>query len=452
MKSNEKKIVYFFIQTLLVIFTVLFFTFQKSPVFNTICIVGTIVSLICWAIVVLISGSFFSNISFIYISFVLFQFGIPILYATDNDYSNFYISMFTVDTLNNGAIFSIFCIEAFTLGMIICLLIKNNYSKLVFANTKWARNTNVVEKASLLLFNVCAVVYLPATIYGAFVLHSRFSLPALGGITKQFYFPAALLVLCYSKNYKIRRYIYAMYIIECVLAMFTGGRTESLVPLLVLIVYYFQYRDNVKNSWLNKLLLLVLLLIIIVLLIVVAQLRIGNTVNDFSLKAIYESFVGELGFNFTTILFVIVGTQLIGFKYGLTYLNDLISLIPSAIDPTGTVLKLQSLSGATWLQNTYGNQLGFGLGFSVIGEAYFNFGYYGVIAILIFGFLVALFQSKPIYLCTNWEKYVQLALLLGFITVTRRDFYQFLKQIEYSIFVMALYLYVFSKFKINNIK
>jgi oligosaccharide repeat unit polymerase len=414
--------------------------------------VGTVISLICWAVVILISGSFFSNISFINISFVLFQFGIPILYATENDYNNFYVSLFTVDTLNNGAIFSIFCIETFTLGILICLLIKKSYNRLIFANTRWARNTNMVEKASLLLFNICAVVYLPATIYGAFVLHSRFSLPALGGITKQFYFPAALLVLCYSKNPKVRKYIYTMYIIECILAIFTGGRTESLVPLLVLIVYYFQYRDNTKTSWISKLLLSFLLLIMIVLLVTVAQLRSGNTVNDFSLKSIYESFVGELGFNFTTILFVIVGTQLIGFKYGLTYLNDLVTLIPNAIDPTGIILKLQSLSGATWLQNTYGYQLGFGLGFSIIGEAYFNFGYYGVIAILIFGFLVALFQSKPVHLCTNWEKYIQLALLLGFITVTRRDFYQFLKQIEYSIFVMALYLYVFSKFKINNIK
>lgn len=414
--------------------------------------VGTVISLICWAVVILISGSFFSNISFIYISFVLFQFGIPILYATENDYNNFYVSLFTVDTLNNGAIFSIFCIETFTLGILICLLIKKSYNRLIFANTRWARNTNMVEKASLLLFNICAVVYLPATIYGAFVLHSRFSLPALGGITKQFYFPAALLVLCYSKNPKVRKYIYTMYIIECILAIFTGGRTESLVPLLVLIVYYFQYRDNTKTSWMSKLLLSFLLLIMIVLLVTVAQLRIGNTFNDFSLKSIYESFVGELGFNFTTILFVIVGTQLIGFKYGLTYLNDLVTLIPGAIDPTGIILKLQSLSGATWLQNTYGYQLGFGLGFSIIGEAYFNFGYYGVIAILILGFLVALFQSKSVHLCTNWEKYIQLALLLGFITVTRRDFYQFLKQIEYSIFVMALYLYVFSKFKINNIK
>lgn len=86
--------------------------------------VGTVISLICWAVVILISGSFFSNISFIYISFVLFQFGIPILYATENDYNNFYVSLFTVDTLNNGAIFSIFCIETFTLGILICLLIK----------------------------------------------------------------------------------------------------------------------------------------------------------------------------------------------------------------------------------------------------------------------------------------------------------------------------------------
>lgn len=453
MDIKVKSLQAFIVQLFLLLISLIYLNGDRT--FFQLSLYGTVITIILWLIIVMISRGFFSNVSFVFLSFILFQFGIPILYATDKSYSNFYLSLFTTDTIIKGTVFSVVCIQAFALGITIYYLLGHNNHRTIFAKTKWANNNALVIKAGLYLFAFCAVIYLPFTIYGAVVLHSRFSLPAIGNIAKQFFFPSALLILCYSDNRKLRVFIYFMYLLECVCSMFTGGRTEGLVPLMVLIVYYFQYRKQValRHSNLFKNLLLVLgLFIILILLIVIAQIRVGNSITsgELSLKIIYEMFLGELGFNFTTILFVISGVSLIGYQKGMGYLTDIITLIPSSLDPTGLIYRLQQNSGSNWLQSAYGTQLNFGLGFSLIGEAYYNFGVYGVFVIFGFGVLIAYFQAKPADECSDWEKYIQLALLIGLLTVTRRDFYQFLKQIEYSVFAISLYLYIFSKFKLLN--
>lgn len=457
MDVKGKSVASLIMQIILIVFSIYFvfsgFRIRPELSFYQISLYGTIISAILWFNLIVLSGGIFSNISLIYLSFILFQFGVPILYATDKSYSNFYISLFNSSVLNSGAVFTIVCIQSFALGITLYYIKSNNHSNLIFAKTGWANNNLLVEKSSLLLFIVCLIIYFPFTLYGAFVLHSRFSMPAIVGLAKQFIFPAALLYLCYSKNKKIRFFVYFMYVFECFASMMTGGRTEGVLPLLVLIAYYFQYSGKkTRHSFIRFISLIISMIVIVVLIIIIAKLRQGSSIteNEFGFRYIYESLFGELGFNFTTILFVITGTQFFGLKYGSSYLASFIALIPKSLDPFGIVNKAQLVSGASWLQQSYGNYFGFGLGFSLIGEAYYNFGVYGSIAILLLGFLIADLQSKPAKLCTNWEKYIQLALLLGILTVTRRDLYQLLKQIEYSIFIMALYIFVCSKVKRKN--
>ena len=453
MSTRTRSLLSFIVQIFLLLISLIYM--NENWTFLRISVYGTVVSAILWIILVNMSESVFSNISFIFLSFVLFQFGVPLLYATDSSYSNFYLTLFTTDTIIKGSIFTVICIQTFGLGISLYYLFGNKEYKTIFSKSKWANNEKLIVKAAFSLFIFCIIIYFPFTVYGALILHSRFSLPFLGNIAKQFFFPSALLVLCYSDNYKLRLFVYCLYLLECIFFMLTGGRTEGLVPLMVLIVYYFQYRENKtikKTGFFKKVVLLICLFSILLLLVAIAQLRVGNTLttNELTPKAIYEMFLGELGFNFTTILFVISGIGLVGYQKGLSYIADIVTLIPSSLDPTGTVNRLLQISGSTWLQSTYGKQLNFGLGFSLIGEAYYNFGVYGAFVILIFGILVAYFQSKPANMCSRWEKYIQLALLIGLLTVTRRDFYQFLKQVEYSVFVMSLYLYIFSKFKLTD--
>lgn len=429
----------------------------STHTFVNISMYGLIISIILMILNIWVTKSFFSNISFIFLSFVLFQFGIPILYATDHNYENFYISLFSSGTVIQGAIFSIFGIQFFSLGIIVYLICSRSNKSLIFAKKTWVQSSDEVEYAAILLFIVVSVVYVPTTIYGGFVLHSRYDLPALGGLAKQLFYPSVILILCYSQKKLTRIIVLVVALVVSIASMLTGGRTEGLVPLMVLLVYYTQYRErkiNKKHGVFIGIITIVSLGIILILLMYIAQKRVNGSTSLASIfgSNMYESFVGELGFNFTTILFVMSGINSVGFQHGLSYFGSLVALFPKALDPTGIVNYFQQLSGSTWLANTYGTQLGFGLGFSLIGEAYYNFGNYGVIIIFVIGIIIAMLQSKNPKDCNNWEKYIQLVLLLGFITVPRRDFYQLIKQVEYSVFLVAFYLFICSKLRIFKAK
>lgn len=467
MRIQVKTLLIFIIQIILIIAS--YFILIKHGTINSelsfleISRYGTTIAILLWGLNIWLTRTIFSNISFIYLSFVLFQFGIPILYATSPTYVNWYLSLFSSDVLISGVVFTIFCIQWFSLGIVCSRIISKRENKLIFANKPWVQDNDMVERAGLLLFFFSAIIYFPATLYGAFILHDRFTLPAIGGLAKQFYFPAAFLLLTYTKKRNIKIFVYIMFFAESIAGMMTGGRTEGLLPVMVFIVYFFQYRNSSsgnnllrekklnfrKKNPLRVIGLLCLLLIVLLLLVYIAQERVGQSISTEKLlnQNIYQLFVGELGFNFTTILFVMTGIDSIGYQYGQTYLSDIITLFPNALDPTGIINHFQKISGSYWLQEAYGNHLGFGLGFSLIGEAFYNFGVYGVFILFIFGIVVEKLQSKNPDKSNNWEKYVALVILLSLLTVPRRDFYQLIKQIEYSIFFVALYLYFFSKLK-----
>lgn len=420
----------------------------------SISLYGAVISLVIWGLIIYESQSWTSNVSFIYLSFVLFQFGIPILYGVDHSYINEYMSLFSGNIINSGEMYTIFCIQLFGIGITLNYLSNKTRNHLIFAGTKWANNNELVVRAALFMFVISAIIYIPATLYGALILHSRISVNAIVGIAKQYYFPSAFLILCYSKNRTLIRVMYFMILFECVAGMLTGGRTEGLVPLMVFVVYFFNYRTSSNKGThhriLRNILMFIALFVILFLLEYIAKARMSTSSVSasslFSGNNFIESFVGELGFNFTSVLFVMEGISVTGLKYGGTYIGSFIGLIPETIDPLGIVkYYFNDISGSNWIQNTYGTKLGFGLGFSLIAESYYNFGYNGWIVVLIIGYLIGAFLSKKPNDCSNWEKYIELVLLMGFLTISRRDFYQLLKQLEYSIFVMALYIYIYSK-------
>ncbi|MGY0323042.1 O-antigen polysaccharide polymerase Wzy [Limosilactobacillus fermentum] len=65
-------------------------------------------------------------------------------------------------------------------------------------------------------------------------------------------FPATILYVMLLRNKKVRFFVYFMYIFECIASMMTGGRTEGILPLLVLIAYYFQYGNKKKEIFFYK--------------------------------------------------------------------------------------------------------------------------------------------------------------------------------------------------------
>lgn len=423
-----------------------------------ISIYGSIIALILWILIINQSHSIFSNISLLYLSFVFFQFGIPILYAFDKNYYSDYVQLFSSGTVIKGEIYTIFCIQLFCLGIFFSKILIRRDHRLIFSNTTWANNDAMVVKAGTLLFFFSAVIYVPLITYAGFILHSRnYSLSIISKFASQYYFTSAFLILCYSKNRKLRVTIYSLFIFVCIAAMMTGGRTQGLVPLMVLLVYVNDYEESKVRKIYGRKLIRNLFLgigfcIILFLIVYIAFVRTkGGSAQQLGISGFIQAFLNELGFNFTSLLFVMSSIGLYGLKLGASYIGAFPALIPESFDFTGFVkYYFNNIAGSNWLQITYGNVFGFGLGFSLVAESYYDFGNYGILIILVLGFLIGGLIAKEPSKCSNWEKYVEIVLLLGFITVFRRDFYQLLKQIEYSIFFVALYLYLFEKITKNN--
>lgn len=428
---------------------------------------GTIICVIITIILCIMQKSIFTPLILIFLSFWIFQFGLPIVYVFVENYRNFYINLFDYKTIINGSIYSLFSIQIFAISVSLVLMKANKKSKSIFEKVKWLNETKLVSKAALVLFIFTGIIALPLIFYSAYATvtqgffvagtRSYLSSNAIFRLVQTFFFPAGLLFLCFNdvKTNICGKVVAITLLMYCIFQMVAGDRTNGLTGVLVLIYYYFfATKDNeftkskkIKGMF-RQMMFGVILIAVVILLVYIAKARVSDvklSIKEVVTDGIFKSFFAELGFNFTTICFVMKYVPSItNFQYGLTYLSSIVCLIPKSIDPTGIITSLSERLGEVWLfninQTQYGGLLDFGVGFSVIGESYYNFGWYGCLVFFIIGWIVAVLLGKNINKCNKFEKYIQLVLLLGFLTFPRRQVYDMLKDIEYNVFFIYIYI------------
>ena len=99
--------------------------------------------------------------------------------------------------------------------------------------------------------------------------------------------------------------------------------------------------------------------------------------------------IGEMGFSGSSMIWTVylVKTGQQELYYGMTYVGALVNIIPSSLDFMGLLSSLDKychLEG--WLTDTLG--FSFGVGFSLIAEAYLNFGVGAIIVMFFYGLLL----------------------------------------------------------------
>lgn len=102
-------------------------------------------------------------------------------------------------------------------------------------------------------------------------------------------------------------------------------------------------------------------------------------------------FLGDIGWNLLSTIKVQTLIPLKkGFSYGFTYLVSLTSVIPNlgfwAVHPAS-----EYGMASTWLQNAMG--ISYGVGFSPVAEAYYNFGVFGPLIFLLIGWFMSKMNS-----------------------------------------------------------
>lgn len=393
--------------------------------------------------------------------FVLFQFGLPVVYAFMPEYFNYYISLFDKTVLVGAIKYTILAIQIYILCTSLTIIVntwtgKKRYTKQWMS--VFQKHSKDVEIAALYLFCFTAVVVVPVNIASAVraVLASGAIGNAFRGIMaensitrffQEFYFPSALLYLCFSSSAQKKKIVSLFYIIVAFSLVLVADRAGGITALVVFAFYHF-YKSDSKKRGKQIFLLIASGILLAVISSVVAIVRVSNdgiasALNGRILLNIFE----EMGFNFTSLCFVMdYIPSKTDFRYGLSYLASFVLLIPKSLGLGSVYPALQSCLGETWLwnaNNLYGRRfLDFGVGFSLIAESYYNFSWAGILVMIPVSVLITkiINEDRP---GTAWGLYIRLALFLKLFTVPRRQFLSLLKGIEYSVFFMMVYLIVF---------
>ena len=117
MKINVRRCIFFTLYIALILFSLYFM--PKIDSFRKATQIGSLLIIISVILHLIYNRKLLSPLNIIFFCFILFQFGVPFLYAIDSNYSNFYVEQFSNASLIKNTAFSVVCIEAFAFGLLI---------------------------------------------------------------------------------------------------------------------------------------------------------------------------------------------------------------------------------------------------------------------------------------------------------------------------------------------
>lgn len=422
---------------------------------------GLFITILNLILLLVIQKRIITGVNVIYICFCLFQFGLPIVTTLDKNFASYYLSILPSNIKVLGEQFSILCIQFFALGIL--LFINHKYKKMDIS-FPYLKRKELIIRASKLLAVLTGCIVIPLyvivasqTIVSGYSQQLRASISSNGlfNVATALFLPACFLILCYENSTK-QLFLKTVVLITCILSLIVGDRTNGIGWLLAFLLFRY-FENSAKNDTKSIFKIIVIVTSIVALVYLSSFLgyaRMDDQMESLNPLRVLELFIAELGFNFTTICFVMMYVPSITvYQYGKTYVDALILLIPKSLDPTGTINNMLQNLPHKWLYSlihiTYNGGLDFGVGFSTIAEAFLNFGWLGVIIVFILGAIVGnFFGWKNWQQMSSFSKYSYIVLVAGLLTFPRRTAYEFFKVYEYSIIFILVYLWVaYSIFK-----
>ena len=461
-KISHRKFIYIAIELVLWLISLVFLfelgnTYTEER-FRTISLYSAIMSSVLISLNIKYEKGFLQPFNLILCCFVLFQTGLPVLYGIDTGYTEWNIEFFSKENLVTSLVYSIHCVHAFSLGGILGDSSVRNTHNL---GINCLKDDNAVEKVAWLLIILTGIVAVPLTIY-IFILSAKFGYSyikvdtmginnAITNFSRTVYPAACFLALIYSNKKLYKNIALFLLVFYAAISMAAGGRTVGISVLISVVYYHFTVVKRGKSNSIKTIIPVAVFFIgIMTLSVFIKNERMGSA-NAFSLLYVIENIVQEMGFNFTSIcftkLFVPGETH---FQYGLSYLNSIIALIPASIDPTGLINYLKSIGPERWLGNSLHSRFGtifdYGVGYSIIAESFYNFGYFGFVSVLIQGILLNKILKIEFKNNDKFADYIKVVMIWALTTYPRRSFSTLLKSIEYDIVLIIALVFIFFRF------
>lgn len=452
MKLTKMKVAIAYAQLIAIIVSNVFVSSKEMDItlYGMLFAIYSVFSFLCLAF---LQKKIITPINILYMTFVLFQTGVPIVYFIDNEYVNPYINLFSNNLVLSAARYTLWSIQTMSFVLVIAINLENNKKKkILFSKISAVNNKRYVYSIAKVIYIVTSLIVVPLYTFVAFLtllrgfsqeIRSLIAANAIFNLVRAFYCPSFFLLVCYGKERKFTKIAKYLFFFTCVMSLVSGNRTDG---ILWLITYFYYSRTDYKNKGKGQITLALGFIVIILLAAYIGQRRMSS--GNVTLTSAFMNVIGEMGFNFMSICFVMSYIPAVtGFKYGMTYLNSALCMFPKTLDILHILDSIRYNLPAQWLYDMnhrrYGTLLDFGTGFSTIGETYMNFGNFGFIICGIYALLLCQIFGGQWNKDSCWEKYVQMSLFLGFLTFPRRAMIELLNNIAYSIFFVAIILILF---------
>lgn len=247
-------------------------------------------------------------------------------------------------------------------------------------------------------------IYLTFTVgYGERMMNAAYKksgITNITGIVSGFMIPS-LFALFISRKPKQKWPIIAL-IIYMILYMLSGSRIHILIILVGILYIQNRYFSKLNFKKIFLYIISIVLIMSLFSIISTARKNVGNGSDNFTtIKSSIENSVennpvisalSEAGYTFEATATVIDNCpNNEPYNYGISYLSGIIYILPNGF--TGNYFNTIAKSTDDTFKG-YINSYGSGIGSSYIAEAYWNFGYFSLLLMIVFGFLLGKLCTK----------------------------------------------------------
>ncbi len=266
-----------------------------------------------------------------------------------------------------------------------------------------------------------------------------------------YFFPYVLFmqVVAYKNNKIPRRFFMCLVLAIIIMNLSVGNRSE---PISYLMVLLWLINKNVKSKSQKRLSSILMFLggfLFVLIIPIIGQMR--NS-GGLTVSAVVDSVASEGITASATQTMVNMGwsafpmvkmMQLIpyafNYHYGQSYFFGLLGIFPNIFGGTHIAVKYAGMAG--WLMRTL--DMSFGPGFSAPAEAYYNFGWFGIIALVVIGYIIAKFLNENRDDLGNLGTFAQVAAFIVLFSFPRRDVLTISRGLAFYVGLLSLAVVVF---------
>lgn len=454
--------------TILVTYPLLPYSDYGMKIMGIFGIIQLVYSVYSWA---RITGTVITPYVIFLISAYTFTFGQSILYvfgkvSPDRDLTD----MFFATSIMPAQYLTLIFLNFFHIGGILScrrsIVVGESYTFMTYWE-KCNRQNQVIgiRKIGILFLCISIIPYIVerATLFfvvlttgysGIYMQEEKIGLSNIVTILSQYFIPGVLCLLLVEASKSKRKLYVALLAMEACFWLFTGGRSNGVIISSILLMYFHICVKPIRLK--QAIIVAVAGFFFVSLLGVISETRSDSNADiteavskSFSNSNAFYSAISEMGGS----MYPMIATMELvpdkyDFKHGLSYLYAASSVIPNlGFWDLHPAMKYGNMND--WLQKAM--DLSYGPGYSIVAEAYINFGNWGFLMMLLLGYCFGLIFNIDIR-----DKRNPLLLVLSFvfcfliIKTVRNSFLATVRSIFYYIIPIYLIVVYMYKGRINR--